>query len=207
MAEQSLKLTATLSNSYNSTAVAYQGGTSTSSSGATAKTRTGNIKWSGLSALAGKQITRASWYIAYGSIGKSATKTITFTTPSASYSTSKAYGGNETKTLNSSTNAVFFNSLVSAISAGNNTLTWKINNGETKTTHNFNSSSGSYTENYASITSSTLTIYYEDSKVPKYYNGSEWVKPKAAYFYNGTEWVKIKSWHYYDGSAWKDITS
>lgn len=199
--ELTKKITATLSNSYNSSAVAYQGCySSTSSKGATATNRIGYFQWSGLSELKGKKINQIIWSITYASTGNDAKKTLNFTTPSASFTSGvSAYGNSETRTLDASTNSAFYESLISAIN-GTGSVKWTLNNSETTTTINA-SSSGSYSKGYLQISSSYITVYYEEKNLPKYYNGSTWVEPKNAYYYNGSSWQEIANFRVANSSG------
>ena len=160
------KFTAALSNSWNSDKKASQGGyKSNSGTGATATSRSGTFKFSGLSALKGTVITQITWYLQYASAGKSAKKKLTFTSPSFDFTSGvTAYNNNETRTL--STTGTLFKTIVNTINSGADELKLTMYNGETKTTHT-DSAGGSYTENYLHVTSSYFNITYETS-IPNY---------------------------------------
>lgn len=159
MATLSKKFNATLSNSYNSNAVAYQGCYSSSSKGATATNRKGYLKFSGLGALHGYKITKITLYLNYASAGNSAKKKLTFTTPPFSFTSGVvAYNKNETRTL--AEGEVPYSAIMAAIN-GSGALSWTLDANETKTTINA-SSSGSYSDNYLSIDSANITVYYEE---------------------------------------------
>ena len=161
------KFTATLSNSWNSDAKASQGGyKSSSSTGATATTRTGTFKFTGLGALKGKAITGISWYLKYAEAGKDAKKVVTFTSPSFNFTSGVyAYGESETRTVSSSSHSALYTAIINAIN-GSGSLTLTMKNGETKTTRT-DSAGGSYTENYLHVTSSYFNITYITS-LPSY---------------------------------------
>lgn len=187
---------AELSNTYNSIKVAYQGGTSTSPEGASAQSRTGYIDFSGLNTLAGKKITKIEWNLSYDNIGKQGKKVITFSSPAFSFTSGVvAYGNSETRTLTSGTP---YNEIISAIK-GSGFLRLTMYNGENKTTHNFNSTTGSYTENFASVEASSLKIYYEESSVFIYTNG-EW-KTAIPYVYSNGVWINTTP-QIYSNNEW-----
>lgn len=194
--ELNQNFSANLSNTYNSSKVAYQGGTSTSSEGATANSRTGYIDFSGLNILAGKKITKVEWSLSYGNIGKQSKKVIIFSSPAFSFTSGVvAYGNSETRTLTSGTP---YNEIINAINS-NGSLRLTMYNGENKTAHNFNDTSGSYTENYASVEVSSLKIYYEEPSVFIYTNG-DW-KTATPYVYSNGAWVNT-TLQIYSNNKW-----
>lgn len=173
MAILSKKFTATLSNSYDSDARAYQGCYSSSEKGATATNRKGYLKFRDLSALHGYKITKITLYLKYASVGNSAKKKLTFTSPPFSF-TSGVVAYNETETRTLAEGGVPYSAIMGAIN-GSGTSSWTLNANETKTTINA-SSSGSYSDNYLRIDSANITVYYEEPSNVKVWTATERTK-------------------------------
>ena len=155
----------TLSNDYNSFSYAYQGGFGEVSVGSRVTTREGYLSISGLNVLAGKTITEITLTNCYEG-GKNRVKTIEFTEPYYSFTTSTyAYGGNVG--VENFTSGALFEDVVAAAN-GSGYINWTINNGETTTTTVDNDGTGSYTDNYVYISSCVLTVTYVDSYTISY---------------------------------------
>ena len=103
----------------------------------------------------------------------------------------KFYGNTQTIPLDETYNTALFNALCAYFKEGNSALT--IFNGET-------SSSSGYSDNYARITSCTITVEYSSGVMYVYKNGA-WVKCSVWVRKNGT-WVRVKPYFYKNGE-WK----
>ena len=104
--------------------------------------------------------------------------------------TGKFYSNTVTHTLNASSNAALFASMKAYFEAGNSVLV--LYNGET-------SSSSSYSNNYARITSCTLTVTYIDAVV-WYCDSGTWRQCTVWYRQNGA-WVQVVP-YYNSGGIW-----
>lgn len=106
--------------------------------------------------------------------------------------TGQFYGNTATHTLSASSNSVFFNALKQYLYEGNCTLV--LYNGET-----CDSSTDEYSDNYARITSITMTVYYLDATV-WYNNGGQWVECYM-YYCNAGNWMQVTP-YYNSGGSW-----
>ena len=139
MATQSFSGSLSTSGGYSSSSVAYQG----TYSGGSA--RTGRIVFSGLNALSGASITAASISVSYGSTGSERKKTFGGLWTSSVI----AFGSSETRTDS------FILSDVKSAASGSGTLSYSFSDPETSI-----DSGDSWTDNYGSITSATLSVTY-----------------------------------------------
>ena len=139
MATQSFSGSLSTSGGYSSSSVAYQG----TYRGGSA--RTGRIVFSGLNALSGATITAASISVSYGSAGAERYKDFGGLWTSSVI----AYGNSETRTDS------FILSDVRSAASGSGTITYTFTDPETTI-----DSGKSYTTNYGSITSATLSVTY-----------------------------------------------
>ncbi len=99
------------------------------------------------------------------------------------------------------TNPTDLRKILNAIT--NNSLTLKINNGET--VRSYTSDGYSYSHEYVRIYSAKLTFVYDtisDTPVVRYYKDGAW-HPCKMHYYNGTTWVPVKP-HYYTNGTWKE---
>lgn len=152
-----------LSNNYNSQARAYQGGYGTGvKKGGTVKSRTGTIKVSGISALAGKHLTSLKFAARYNG-GLGAEKVIKFTSPSAYNFTTNGNAYNAATRTNTFTSGMLFDTFAAAMASGANSVTWTMYNGEKTTTLSANNGNDSYTTNYVYIDKLTITATYTDA--------------------------------------------
>ena len=184
---------------------AYQGTTA-------AKSRVGIMVFSGAGAtLSGKVIKQIVFSITCSAAGSgSSSKVLTFhksnsqVVPSSGTGstivgdtlgtlTGKFYNNTASHTLNTSTNAAFFNALAAYLKEGNSALV--LYNGET-------SSSSGYSTNYARITSITITVTYESATV-WYNNNGMWVQCAVFYRLNGA-WVQVAP-YYNSGGTWIQV--
>ena len=139
MATQSFSGSLSTSGGYSSSSVAYQG----TYRGGSA--RTGRIVFSGLDSLSGATITAASISVSYGSAGAERYKDFGGLWTSSVI----AYGNSETRTDS------FILSDVRSAASGSGTITYTFTDPETTI-----DSGKSYTTNYGSITSATLSVTY-----------------------------------------------
>lgn len=172
--------------------------------------RVGVMVFSGAgAALKGKNIKRITMKIVAGSSGSGASdKVLTFHKARYQYLNTSVYGGsqigdtlgtikgeffNNTQTvwLDETYNTALFNALCAYFKEGNSAIT--LFNGET-------SSSSGYSDNYARITSCTITVEYSSGVMYVYKNGA-WVKCSVWVRKNGT-WVRVKPYFYKNGE-WK----
>lgn len=172
--------------------------------------RVGVMVFSGAgAALKGKNIKRITMRIVAGSSGSGASdKVLTFCKARYQYLNTSVYGGsqigdtlgtitgeffNNTQTvwLDETYNTALFNALCAYFKEGNSAIT--LFNGET-------SSSSGYSDNYARITSCTITVEYSSGVMYVYKNGA-WVKCSVWVRKNGT-WVRVKPYFYKNGE-WK----
>jgi hypothetical protein len=172
--------------------------------------RVGVMVFSGAgAALKGKNIKRITMKIVAGASGSGASdKVLTFHKARYQYLNTSVYGGsqvgdllgtitgeffNNTQTvwLDETYNTALFNALCAYFKEGNSAIT--LFNGET-------SSSSGYSDNYARITSCTITVEYSSGVMYVYKNGA-WVKCSVWVRKNGT-WVRVKPYFYKNGE-WK----
>lgn len=139
MATKSFSGSLSTSGGYSSSSVAYQG----TYRGGSA--RTGRIVFSGLNALSGATITAASISVSYGSAGAERYKDFGGLWTSSVI----AYDNSETRTDS------FILSDVRSAASGSGTITYTFTDPETTI-----DSGKSYTTNYGSITSATLSVTY-----------------------------------------------
>lgn len=172
--------------------------------------RVGVMVFSGAGeALAGKNIKKITLQITAGSSGSSSSnKVLTFYRARYQYLNTGIYGGsqigdflgiltgtfyNNTNTilLDETHNAALFQALQAYFKAGGSAIT--LYNGET-------SSSSGYSDNYARITTCTITVEYSSGCLYLRRNGA-WVKCSVWVRKNGT-WVRVKPYFYKNGE-WK----
>lgn len=139
MATKSFSASLSTSGGYSSSSVAYQG----TYSGGSA--RYGTMTFSGLSSLSGATISSASITVSYGAAGAERYKTFSGLWRSSVI----AYSNSETRTDS------FILSDVKSAASGSGTLSYSFSDPETTI-----DSGKSYTTNYGSITSATLSVTY-----------------------------------------------
>ena len=149
-----------LSNSINSSSVAYQGYYGTGTAGnSCSQSITGYFSISGLTALKGKTISSMSLSISLDG-GASGSRTMGFSSPlSISESWNKG-----TKTINPtpSNYSSFYNAVISAIN-GSGSVSWTSYKGDTTFYAQANDdTTKAYTRNYTRFSSASISIVYED---------------------------------------------